>query len=52
MFSEDLSRNSFETASNDFHITRPVSEALLCALYQILKHITDDNLKKLLVNEC
>ncbi len=44
-FKNNLALLSWETASNDFHITRPVSEALLCALYQILKHITDDNLK-------
>jgi len=44
---DDLAFLSWQTASHHFHITRQVSEALLCALSQILKSIADNNLKLL-----
>lgn len=44
---DDLAFLSWETASPHFHITRQISEALLCAYVNILRGIANDDLKVL-----
>lgn len=43
----DLAFLSWETVSSDFHFTRQISEALLCAYVRILRNIADGNVNLL-----
>lgn len=43
----DLAFLSWETVSSDFHFTRQISEAMLCAYVRILHNIADDNMNLL-----